>query len=235
MEISPAPENVHIRDSPTRLKISPAIYKKSIKPLIEKKRRARINASLGQLKELLLQVAHPQPPRTSRLEKADILELTVRQLEKLKRTDLSAPGQDFVAGFKYCSQAVASFLESVGPLDPRVKSQILAHLDLAQSRPAAGDSPSTSAEMCGGGRGQLGEAGLWKEEKSHSEDFSVWKPVIPACPIKWHPLPLAAPVPRCSIPSTASAPLLLPFAGPQVSCWGLAPSSGSPLPVWRPW
>lgn len=59
------------------------------KPLMEKKRRARINNSLEHLKKILLECdpatamsKHGQ--RTSKLEKADILELTVKYLQTLK-------------------------------------------------------------------------------------------------------------------------------------------------------
>lgn len=64
--------------------------RKSRKPLMEKKRRARINDSLEALKEILLTntVAVTQGNRPTKLEKADILEMTVRYLQLLhtKRT-----------------------------------------------------------------------------------------------------------------------------------------------------
>lgn len=57
------------------------------KPLMEKKRRARINDSLETLKEILLKntVAITQGSRPTKLEKADILEMTVRYLEVLQK------------------------------------------------------------------------------------------------------------------------------------------------------
>lgn len=55
------------------------------KPKIEKLRRARINSSLESLKEILLRntISIPQGTRPTKLEKADILEMTVRYLELL--------------------------------------------------------------------------------------------------------------------------------------------------------
>jgi hypothetical protein len=52
------------------------------KPLMEKKRRTRINDSLESLKKILLHnlVALPQGQRPTKLEKADILEMTVRYM-----------------------------------------------------------------------------------------------------------------------------------------------------------
>lgn len=55
------------------------------KPKIEKLRRARINSSLESLKEILLKntISIPQGARPTKLEKADILEMTVRYIELL--------------------------------------------------------------------------------------------------------------------------------------------------------
>ncbi|KAI4460569.1 basic helix-loop-helix transcription factor hes-related [Holotrichia oblita] len=64
------------------------------KPLMEKKRRARINDSLETLKQILLEskttIKDPSSTikksgqRTAKLEKADILEMTVRYLQHLR-------------------------------------------------------------------------------------------------------------------------------------------------------
>lgn len=61
--------------------------RKNRKPLMEKKRRARINDSLEALKEILLKntVAITQGTRPTKLEKADILEMTVRYLQMLQK------------------------------------------------------------------------------------------------------------------------------------------------------
>lgn len=66
-------------------KLSP--LRQNRKPLMEKKRRARINDSLEALKEILLKntVAITQGTRPTKLEKADILEMTVRYLQMLHK------------------------------------------------------------------------------------------------------------------------------------------------------
>ncbi|NP_001185935.1 transcription factor HES-2 isoform 2 [Bos taurus] len=61
----------------------PAELRKSLKPLLEKRRRARINESLSQLKGLILPLLGRESSRYSKLEKADILEMTVRFLQEL--------------------------------------------------------------------------------------------------------------------------------------------------------
>lgn len=62
-----------------------SLERKVRKPKIEKLRRARINTSLEQLKEILLQntISIPQGARPMKLDKADILAMTVRYVEML--------------------------------------------------------------------------------------------------------------------------------------------------------
>lgn len=69
--------------------------KKIRKPLVEKKRRARINDSLELLKEILLHntalaasgggAAVANASRPAKLEKADILEMTIRYIRTLQQ------------------------------------------------------------------------------------------------------------------------------------------------------
>ncbi|XP_060527492.1 enhancer of split m7 protein-like [Cylas formicarius] len=58
------------------------------KPLIEKKRRARINESLEILKNILLEcdpeVANRGAHKSAKLEKADILEMTVNYMQRMR-------------------------------------------------------------------------------------------------------------------------------------------------------
>uniref|UniRef100_A0A7N9AYW5 Hes family bHLH transcription factor 2 n=1 Tax=Mastacembelus armatus TaxID=205130 RepID=A0A7N9AYW5_9TELE len=57
--------------------------RKTMKPLMEKRRRARINDSLNRLKTLILPLTGRDKTRYSKLEKADILEMTVRFLSDI--------------------------------------------------------------------------------------------------------------------------------------------------------
>ncbi|KAF4517714.1 hypothetical protein B566_EDAN013392 [Ephemera danica] len=60
-------------------------YRKVMKPMLERKRRARINRCLDELKELMVSALQHEGENVSKLEKADILELTVRHLHRLRR------------------------------------------------------------------------------------------------------------------------------------------------------
>ncbi|KZS07260.1 Class E basic helix-loop-helix 40-like protein [Daphnia magna] len=102
------------------------------KPMMEKKRRARINQSLNDLKRLLMETDNvkKEGSRPSKLEKADVLELTVNYVQKLHKERLalrnglgehgtsfsdtcSSPSGDsfnFKAGFKECARVVREVL-----------------------------------------------------------------------------------------------------------------------------
>ncbi|XP_008583419.1 PREDICTED: transcription factor HES-1 [Galeopterus variegatus] len=67
-------------------------HRKSSKPIMEKRRRARINESLSQLKTLILDALKKDSSRHSKLEKADILEMTVKHLRNLQRAQMTAGG-----------------------------------------------------------------------------------------------------------------------------------------------
>ncbi|XP_034952295.1 transcription factor HES-1 isoform X2 [Chelonus insularis] len=105
------------------------------KPLMEKRRRARINQSLAALKALILDSARLENTKHSKLEKADILELTVRHLQR-QRT-LAQPGLSrYKAGYQDCSREVSRYLDApdiitgnTTPMDPAVKQRLLRHLD----------------------------------------------------------------------------------------------------------
>merc|ERR1712210_158150 len=99
---------------------------KVVKPLIERKRRARINSCLDELKDLMVFAMQSEGESISKLEKADVLELTVKHLRKLKRQQMLAvnPSLDmdrFRAGYTQCATEVSRSLpplELMSPLDP---------------------------------------------------------------------------------------------------------------------
>ncbi|KAK4873964.1 hypothetical protein RN001_013324 [Aquatica leii] len=110
-------------------------YRKVMKPMLERKRRARINRCLDELKELMVTALQSEGENVSKLEKADILELTVRHLHNLKRQhQLVIPGEQsyaekFRAGFSQCAQEVSQFLSTPNdPSDPVAGRKLLQHL-----------------------------------------------------------------------------------------------------------
>lgn len=120
-------------NSPSERKDS--AYRRSNKPFMEKKRRARINNCLGQLKTLVLQAMRKDTNQYSKLEKADILEMTVKHLRQLQRQHVSqAISQDptveikYKAGFNECANEVARYLGSLQGVDDEVRGRLINHL-----------------------------------------------------------------------------------------------------------
>jgi hairy-and-enhancer-of-split protein len=109
-------------------------YKKITKPLLERKRRARINKCLDELKDIMTVALQAEGENVSKLEKADILELTVRHLHKLnqsRRLLVRNPLEDlqkFQAGYSSCAQEAATFLLTTPGVDVRLSQRLLGHL-----------------------------------------------------------------------------------------------------------
>merc|ERR1711978_521131 len=107
-------------------------YRKVMKPLLERKRRARINACLDELKDLMVFALQTEGECIAKLEKADVLELTVKHLRKLKRQQMLAlnPTLDmdrFHAGYTACATEVSKCLASTG-VDISIGSRLMSHI-----------------------------------------------------------------------------------------------------------
>ncbi|XP_068617806.1 protein hairy-like [Battus philenor] len=106
-----------------------AKYKKITKPLLERKRRARINRCLDELKDLMVGALEIDDDNLSKLEKADILELTVNHLTKLHSPkDPVVEAKKFQAGFGQCAAEACRFIMSVPDLDEKVSQNLISHL-----------------------------------------------------------------------------------------------------------
>ncbi|XP_006866849.1 PREDICTED: transcription cofactor HES-6 isoform X2 [Chrysochloris asiatica] len=102
--------------------------RKARKPLVEKKRRARINESLQELR-LLLAGAE------AKLENAEVLELTVRRVQGAlrgrarEREQLQAEASErFAAGYIQCMHEVHTFVSTCQAMDATVAAELLNHL-----------------------------------------------------------------------------------------------------------
>merc|ERR1711936_1337489 len=128
-------------------------YKKIMKPLLERKRRARINKCLDELKDIMTAALQAQGENVSKLEKADILELTVRHLHKMQQARrLMSTSRNpleeihrFQAGYSSCAQEAASFLLSTPGVDITVGQRMLAHLSSNISNPIASALQNTNS------------------------------------------------------------------------------------------
>ncbi|KAK5620891.1 hypothetical protein CRENBAI_017086 [Crenichthys baileyi] len=106
--------------------------RKMRKPLVEKKRRARINESLQELRVL---IADPDPDLQSKMENAEVLEVTVKHLESIlqnRAQEVDALNREarerFAAGYIQCMHDVHTFVSSCPGIDPAIAAELLNHL-----------------------------------------------------------------------------------------------------------
>ncbi|XP_045162079.2 transcription factor HES-2-like [Mercenaria mercenaria] len=108
------------------------------KPLVEKKRRERMNQSISQLKSLIAQTIQQNTAPMTRVDKADILELTVFHLAQLQQQQrsvtMATEAAAFSAGYKACARDAVTYLANnktssavTGSLSTHLHSSYLMH------------------------------------------------------------------------------------------------------------
>ncbi|XP_077383064.1 transcription factor HES-7.1-like [Festucalex cinctus] len=138
--------------------------RKSLKPLVERQRRERINRSLENLKTLLLA---PQVVGGRRLEKAEILERTVFFLQQYANKDQKKETlHSYQHGFSSCLQRAAHFLRSEGE-----------GVAIAESSSSSSSSlwPSGSPLALGGPSGSVIRKAT-TPQKRPSTAVTMWRP-----------------------------------------------------------
>ncbi|KAJ3621936.1 hypothetical protein MTP99_002479 [Tenebrio molitor] len=115
--------------------MSKAELRKTHKPIMEKRRRARINHCLNEIKSLILEAMNKDPARHSKLEKADILEMAVKHLQNVQRQQLAlAMATDpsvlrkFKSGFNECATEIDRFVSQAESVDNGLKDRMMSHL-----------------------------------------------------------------------------------------------------------
>ncbi|XP_030017270.1 transcription cofactor HES-6 [Sphaeramia orbicularis] len=104
--------------------------RKMRKPLVEKKRRARINESLQELRVLIAEA-----DLQSKMENAEVLEMTVKRVESIlqnRAQEIDAVNREacerFAAGYIQCMHDVHTFVSNCPGIDPTVAAELLNHL-----------------------------------------------------------------------------------------------------------
>jgi len=129
-------------------------HRRATKPIMEKRRRARINNSLNELKSLLLAALNKDPSRHSKLEKADILEMTVRHLQDRQRQHMAMEmARDpsvlnkFREGFSQCATEVSRFVQKIDAVDHGTKQRLMNHLSDCCSSLSHVTNPASAAPV----------------------------------------------------------------------------------------
>ncbi|KAL7851713.1 hypothetical protein AOLI_G00220690 [Acnodon oligacanthus] len=104
--------------------------RKTRKPLVEKKRRARINESLQELRNLITETE-----LQAKMENAEVLELTVKRVENILQhqsqeadTMSHEASERFAAGYIQCMHEVHTFVSTCAGIDATVAAELLNHL-----------------------------------------------------------------------------------------------------------
>ncbi|XP_017113321.1 enhancer of split mdelta protein [Drosophila elegans] len=121
------------------------LYRKVMKPLLERKRRARINRCLEDLRNLLKVMTHMDDEALAKMDKADILELTVHLLHRQRCPEATPPQATFApqnqqlamerywCGFRQCAFEVS---QRVQRTDCQLNADFLEKLEhLVPSKP----------------------------------------------------------------------------------------------------
>uniref|UniRef100_A0A3Q1EZZ7 Hairy-related 11 n=1 Tax=Acanthochromis polyacanthus TaxID=80966 RepID=A0A3Q1EZZ7_9TELE len=95
--------------------------KRILKPVVEKKRRDRINQSLAELRSLLLNSTCDPRLQNPKIEKAEILDLTVEYIQKWtdgrnlnsKNSRMKAPLVKLSAGFQQCVAQLSTYMHRI--------------------------------------------------------------------------------------------------------------------------
>ena len=124
------------------------------KPLMEKRRRERINKSLSELKNILLEALKRDQSSCSKLEKADILEMTVKYLNQTKMMTGSYPspyqtgsqtGSGFSSGYNRAQEECIKMIRENPALTEAQKIQMINQMTAKQATMQAAISPQKVA------------------------------------------------------------------------------------------
>ncbi|XP_028988166.1 transcription cofactor HES-6 [Betta splendens] len=131
--------------------------RKMRKPIVEKQRRARINESLQELRVL---VSDADLTFQSKVENAEVLEMTVKRVESIlqnRNQEVDALNREacerFAAGYIQCMHDVHTFVSSCPGIEPAVAGELLNHLLESMPLNAEDRLQLTGPDFPGGGGG----------------------------------------------------------------------------------
>ncbi|XP_029473166.1 transcription cofactor HES-6-like [Rhinatrema bivittatum] len=205
------------------------------KPLIERKRRERINNCLDQLKETVVGAFRLDQ---SKLEKADILEMTVKHLQNIQTSKLMADSKEgleaqqrYSTGYIQCMHEVHNLLLTCEWMDKTLGARLLNHLlkslprsgedsGKATPRPSPPDPRSLAAEKCPASeRGDAAASGPSPEQLFHAENKQPSKGSPRPHPQAFSRQPGMTPLSQIQQPTHSN------FTNPSMAS----------LDMWRPW
>ena len=128
--------NLGVNTADGLVPVSPQV----LKPLLERRRRARINRCLDQMRDLMVDALAMEGDSAAKLEKADVLELAVLHLQKLqaqRRAGAAAAApvpnpqaelDRYRAGFSAAATVVSRALAFTPGVDVELGTRVMQHL-----------------------------------------------------------------------------------------------------------
>jgi len=165
--------------------------------LLERQRRARINRCLDELKELTAgALAADHGENMAKLEKADVLELTVRHLHKLRRERRLAANpvtasDRFRAGFTQCAREVSVALAATPGVDISLGTRLMTHLghslnnmDAVAAAASAASATTTTTTVIPSSASRSysppeSPVSITDAQELHQQQQSSWRPESP--------------------------------------------------------
>ncbi|XP_032970834.1 transcription factor HES-3 [Rhinolophus ferrumequinum] len=186
-------------------------FRKISKPLMEKKRRARINVSLEQLKSLL-EKHYSHQIRKRKLEKADILELSVKYMKSLQNSMQGlwpvTSRTEYPSGFRGSLPGVNQLLRLGEENGSGLRCPLLHECEVGSTMDSVSPGPEEPAR-----RGPCAPV-VWASDPAAGESRSSPPRLL---------LPRGLPGSSISVPA------------PQVASRQSAESPGPAQRLWRPW
>ncbi|XP_060638969.2 transcription factor HES-7.1-A-like [Anolis sagrei] len=217
--------------------------KKLLKPLMEKRRRDRMNQSLDRLRVLLFEATQDERLKNPKVEKAEILQKTVQFLKTQPLSETKHKEEAFLqryrSGYRECLTQATHFLRGNSGLCQGKKAYLMEHIChcmekiTSSPRGETHQLPSTASSP---GYGDL--------QQHYSPDvFASCSPALGGAPYVLHPPPASCPIRQglqpsrmngsgqpdgCSRSSSQQSKLLETRNPATVQ-------SPQALNVWRPW
>ncbi|KAL5273866.1 HES6.2 family protein [Megaselia abdita] len=159
-------------------------YRKVMKPMLERKRRARINKCLDELKDLIVDSLRKDDEQFVKLEKADILEMTVQHLRKVEKVD---PNESFKSGYCQAVNEVCRAMSSLPRVDVNLGTKLMTHLGnrlnqiqkptiTSQLNVKIGTAPYYSSAMMSPASSGYGSECEYSSSSVKTVSTSVWRP-----------------------------------------------------------
>lgn len=145
-------------------------YRKVVKPMLERQRRARINKSLDELKSLIME-SMQEGEQIVKMEKTDILELTVKYLRNVKKSSVVSEQESFRRGYINAANEVSRTLAFIPQMDISIGKKIMTHLGIQLNQKT--EQPVNKVNFS---LPSPASSGYGSESDNESVNSDVWRP-----------------------------------------------------------